>query len=777
MAKEKEVSEKKGIRYFKKQVAVFWLLFCLPFVLIGLMLLGAAFSDLPTILELEDPKSNLATEVFSSDGKIIGQYYTENRVNVNFSELSPHLTNALVSTEDERYYDHAGVDFIALLRVLKGVVTLNTSQGGGSTISQQLAKMLFSERPRSRWERVTQKFQEWIISVKLERRYTKEEIVSMYLNRFDFINNAVGIKSAANIYFSTTTDSLSLHEAAMLVGMAKNPALYNPLRRPELTKSRRNVVFAQMHRNDALTEQELDSLTQLPLGLKPTKISHIEGLAPYFREVLRQELKNILSAKDERSGAYLITDNEGNPYNIYEDGLKVYTTIDSRLQEYAEFAVREHLSKDLQPQFYNDLEKRARWNKERLAYDWRIDGKEIDKILYQSIRRSDRFRAELNRFVQCEECNPTDAEIEQFKKDSIPVIFDKKVEMTVFSYKGDIDTVMSPLDSIKYYKAFLRAGMVSLDPRTGFVKAWVGGVDYKHFKFDHVKQGKNQVGSTFKPFVYATGIREGLDPCLQVPNTITCFDMPAGQPRYCPKNSDGKYGGMVSLKEGLANSLNNVTAWVMKKYGPEAVAQLAKDLGITTRLDPVPSLCLGVADVNLLEITAANATFANRGVHLKPIFITRIEDKNGNPLYDAIPEATEALDERTSYIMINLLKGVIDQGTGRRLRRALPYGNITYPIAGKTGTTQSNSDGWFIGLTPDLVTGVWVGGEERSIRFASTLYGQGANMALPIWGYYMNRVYRDSDIDISKEDFEAPNFDLGVELDCGEMTTGPNWEE
>ena len=387
MAKEKEVSEKKGIRYFKKQVAVFWLLFCLPFVLIGLMLLGAAFSDLPTILELEDPKSNLATEVFSSDGKIIGQYYTENRVNVNFSELSPHLTNALVSTEDERYYDHAGVDFIALLRVLKGVVTLNTSQGGGSTISQQLAKMLFSERPRSRWERVTQKFQEWIISVKLERRYTKEEIVSMYLNRFDFINNAVGIKSAANIYFSTTTASLSLHEAAMLVGMAKNPALYNPLRRPELTKSRRNVVFAQMHRNDALTEQELDSLTQLPLGLKPTKISHIEGLAPYFREVLRQELKNILSAKDERSGAYLITDNEGNPYNIYEDGLKVYTTIDSRLQEYAEFAVREHLSKDLQPQFYNDLEKRARWNKERLAYDWRIDGKEIDKILYQSIRR------------------------------------------------------------------------------------------------------------------------------------------------------------------------------------------------------------------------------------------------------------------------------------------------------------------------------------------------------------------------------------------------------
>ena len=777
MADKKQVPEKKGWSQYRKQILIFWGIVIAPFVLVGLMLLGALFSDLPTIIELEDPKSNLATEVFSSDGKIIGQYYTENRVNVGYQQLSPHLTKALVSTEDERYFDHAGIDFIALLRVVKGIVTLNTSQGGGSTISQQLAKMLFSDKPRSKLERVSQKFQEWIIAARLERRYTKEEIVSMYLNRLDFVNNAVGIKSAANIYFSTTTDSLKLHEAAMLVGMAKNPALYNPLRRPELCRQRRNVVFGQMYRNDALSETEHDSLVELPLDLRPTKVSHVEGLAPYFREVLRQRIKDILQAKDERSGAYLITDNQGNPYNIYKDGLKVYTTIDSRLQAYAEYALREHLSKDLQPQFFKDLEKRSRWNKERLAYDWRIDGDDIEKILYQSIRRSDRFRSELNRYIHCEGCERSDAEIEAFKEDSIPVIFDKKVPMKIFSYEGEIDTVLSPLDSIKYYKAFLRAGMVSMDPRTGFVKAWVGGIDYKHFKFDHVQQGRNQVGSTFKPFVYATGIREGLDPCLEIPNTLTCFDMPAGQPRYCPKNSDGKYGGMVSLKDGLANSLNNVTAWVMKKYGPEAVAQLARDLGITTPLDPVPSLCLGVADINLLEITAANATFANKGVHLEPIFITRIEDKNGNPLYDAIPKTSEALDERTAYIMLGMLKGVIDRGTGQRLRRALPYGNIPYPIAGKTGTTQSNSDGWFIGLTPDLVTGVWVGGEERSIRFASTLYGQGANMALPIWGYYMNRVYRDTDIDISKEDFEKPNFDLGINLDCEETSNGPNFDQ
>lgn len=763
--------EKPIIKAFnlEKCLLILWGALLFPAFFIGLMLLNAAFSDLPTFEELENPQSKQATEVFSSDNVILGKYYTENRVNVRFDQLSPYLTDALVSTEDERYYTHSGIDFKALARAVVGAATGSSNSGGGSTLTQQLAKMLFHERPASMWERIQQKFQEWIIAVKLEKRYTKEEMVSMYLNKFDFINNAVGIKSASSIYFSTTPDSLKLHQAAMLVGMAKNPALYNPISRPERTEGRRNQVFQQMLRNEKITQEECDSLTALPLDLSVTRVSHIEGLAPYFREVLRLELKNLLSKTDSITGELAIKKPNGEPYNIYKDGLKIYTTIDSRMQEYAEFAVQEHLSKDLQKSFYKDLEKRKRWNEDGLPFDWRVTDDDISRILRTAIKRTERFRNEINRFAHCEGCNKTRAEIDQFKRDSIPVIFDRKVPMRIYTYQGEIDTVMSPLDSIKYYKAFLRAGMVSMDPKTGFVKAWVGGVNYKYFKFDHVRQGKNQVGSTFKPFVYATGIREGLQPCQQVPNVLTCFDMGDKEPRYCPRNSDGKYEGMVTLKEGLAKSMNNITAWVMKKYGAEAVTKLAKDMGITSYLAPVPSLCLGVADINLLEITAANAVFANQGLHIKPIFIARIEDKHGNSIYDALPETKEALDQRTSYLMLNLMKGVVDFGTARRLRLARPYGNIPYPIAGKTGTTQNNSDGWFIGLTPDLVTGVWVGGEDRSIRFSRTSLGQGANMALPIFGYYMNKIYQDKSIEISKKDFEEPELDLELNLDCGEI--------
>ena len=758
-----------------KSLLIFWGLILTPIFVLGIMLLNAAFSELPTFEQLENPQSNLATEVFSADQKILGKYYRENRVNVNFDELSPNLTNALVATEDERYYNHSGIDIKALFRVALGVATGNLDLGGGSTITQQLAKMLFSNQPRNTWERINQKFKEWIIAVKLERSYTKEEIISMYLNRFDFINNAVGIKSASNIYFSTSPDSLALHEAAMLVGMAKNPALYNPMRRPDITRTRRNVVFSQMFRNNLIDREAYDSLKALPLDIRFKKEDHITGLAPYFREILRRELQKILQSRDSLTQQYRIVRADGKPYDIYSDGLKIYTTIDSRMQSYAEFAVKEHLSKDLQQSFFDDLKKRKRWNKERLPFDWRVTDEDIERIIWGSIKRSDRFRNELNRYIHCDGCNPSEVEIQRFKKDSIWAIFNEPVRMKVFSYDGDIDTVMSPLDSIKYHKAYLRSGMVSLDPRTGFVKAWVGGISYKHFKFDHVMQGRNQVGSTFKPFVYATGIREGLSPCMKIPNVVTCFDIP-NQPRYCPKNSDGKYEGMVTLKEGLAKSLNNITAWVMKRFGPEAVTRLARDMGITSYLDPVPSLCLGVADINLLEITAANAVFANQGVHVQPIFIARIEDKNGNTLYEAIPETREALDERTSYLMLNMLKGVIDFGTGNRLRRDLPYGNIAYPIAGKTGTTQNNSDGWFIGITPDLVTGIWVGGEERSIRFSSTRLGQGANMALPIFGYYMNKVYRDPNIRISTENFERPDFDVEREIDCGEINKDINFD-
>lgn len=766
----------KNSTNFKKPSLIFWALVLSPIFVIALFLVIAAFSNLPTFEELENPKSNQATEVLSADGEILGKYYTENRVNVNYDDLAPSLTEALVGTEDERYFTHSGVDLQALGRVMYGVITLNTSQGGGSTITQQLAKMLFTEQPRSKIDRVQQKFREWIIAVRLEKQYTKEEIISLYLNKFDFINNAVGIKSAAKIYFNTTPDSLKVHESALLVGMAKNPSLYNPLRREDLAMERRNVVFGQMLRNDFLTKEEYDSLKVLPLGLDVQKDSHILGAAPYFREVLRQEIQDLLYEKNPATDKYVLSKADGEAYNIYRDGLKIYTTIDSRLQRSAEFAVQEHLGKNLQQEFFKDLERRKRWNEEKIAYDWRIDNTTAQNLLSRAVRRTDRYRNELNRFINCEDCNPNKKEIADFKTDSITRIFDTPTKMSIFSYKGNIDTVMTPLDSLKYYKAFLQAGMVSLDPKTGKVKAWVGGVDYEHFKYDHVKQGKNQVGSTFKPFVYATAIREGLTPCLKVPNVLTCFDIP-NQPRYCPKNSDGEYIGEVTLKEGLAKSMNNITAWIMKRYGPEAITKLARDMGISSNLDPVPSLCLGVADINLLEITAANAVFANRGVYIKPTVIDRIEDKNGNIIYQNIPEIKEALDERTAHIMLNMLKGVVDYGTGSRLRRNLPYGNIDFPIAGKTGTTQNNSDGWFIGITPELVTGVWVGGEERSIRFSSTRLGQGANMALPIFGYYIKRAAKDPKVGLSKKDFEWEKDETLPSMDCDDLNSAATFED
>jgi len=769
MEAEKKKKPSIPLHNFKPYLLGFWIMVALPFFLIAVMISAAAFSKLPSFEELENPQSLEASEVYSSDGVILGKYFRENRVNVNYDQISPYMIQALVSTEDERFFEHPGIDFEALGRVVKGVLTASTSQGGGSTITQQLAKMLFSDRPESRWERVNQKFKEWIIALKLERSYAKEEILTMYLNKFDYVNNAVGIKSAAAVYFNTTPDSLKLHQAAMLVGMCKNPALYNPLRRPEETMQRRNVVFYQMVRNDIISQEAFDSLKVLPLDLDFQIVSHVEGPAPYFREVLRASLRDLLNERNPVSGGYTIAKADGTPYDMYSDGLKVYTTINSKMQAHAEFAMREHMSKWVQPTFFKDLNTRKRYKSESIPFDWRITDDQIESILNTSIHRTERYRSEINRFANCDSCKRSKAELERFKKDSIPIIFNKKIPMKVFSYDGDIDTIMSPIDSIKYYKAFLRSGLVSIDPGTGFIKAWVGGIDYKYFKFDQVQLGKNQVGSTFKPMVYATGIREGLNPCQVVPNVLTCFDMPAGQPRYCPRNSDGKYEGVVTLKEGLAKSMNNITAWVLKQYGPEAVVKLARDMGITTPLDAVPSLCLGVADINLKEITAANAVFANNGVYIEPMIITRIEDKNGKSIYDAIPKTREALDERTSYIMIEMMKGVVNFGTGNRLRRNYPYGNIPHPMAGKTGTTQSNSDGWFIGLTPELVTGVWVGGEERSIRFARTANGQGASTALPIFGYYMNRIYNDAELKFSTADFERPASADGVDLNCTEL--------
>ncbi|HRT52648.1 MAG TPA: transglycosylase domain-containing protein, partial [Flavobacteriales bacterium] len=675
---------------------------------------------------------------------------------------------------------------------LRALVFLG-KKGGASTITQQLAKMLFHEPARGFFSRVRQKSQEWLISAKLEREYTKDEIIAMYLNRFDWINQAVGINSAARIYFNTTPDSLAVHQAALLVGMCKNPALFNPLRRPDTTLTRRNVVLYQMEKNGFITGAQRDSLKALPLSLDFQRVDHTEGPAPYLREVLREELKSLLAAKDPKTGALRIAKADGTPYDIYTDGLRIYTTIDPRMQRYAEFAVREHLGTELQPQFFKDIK-----DKKNRPFDFRVTKEEVASIMDAAMKRSDRYKTYTGKLcancqrpaayitttvTDCKKyyhCDPAkggcDTKWPVRSEKEIVAAFDQKEKMRVFSWKGEIDTLFSPNDSIRYYKSFLLSGLLSLDPATGFVKAWVGGPDFKHFQYDHVQQAHRQVGSTFKPFIYATAIREGMDPCLRVPNQKTCFDMPEGQPDWCPENSDAKYGGVLTLKRALANSVNTVTAYLMKQYSPQAVTVLARHMGVKSKLDPVPSLCLGVADLSLLEMTSAFATFANEGVHIEPIVFTRIEDKNGNTIYDATPVTTEALDPRTSFIMLDMLKGVADHGTAMRLRMGwgnrAKYGNIKYPTACKTGTTQNNSDGWFIGITPDLVTGVWTGAEDRSVRFSRTDLGQGANMALPIYGYFMNKVYADPSITISTGDFVRPSELTGVDLSCGDRPSG-----
>ncbi|MBK8340372.1 MAG: transglycosylase domain-containing protein [Flavobacteriales bacterium] len=725
-----------------------------------------------------------ATAILFSDGSLMGQYYRENRIPVKYDRISPHVVRALIATEDERFLDHSGIDLRGTLRA----AVYMGSKGGASTITQQLAKMLFTEKPASSLERVFQKLQEWIIAVRLERQYTKEEIIAMYLNRFDWINQAVGIQSAAHVYFNTSPDSLRIEEAALLVGMCKNPALFNPLRRPDTTEHRRMVVLAQMQRADMIDRAQYDSLKALPLGLRFQRIDHTEGPAPYFREVLRAKLTELFQEKDPATGKYKLAKADGSPYDIYTDGLSIHTTVDRRMQAYGEFAVQEHLRAELQNDFFKDLAK-----KKHRPFDFRVTEAEIASIMNTAMKRSVRYRVLVGK--QCPACERPAQYLEEVmhegsrhhhcrpdlggcdtfwpvvKEKDIPPIFEKPVPMRLFSWRGEIDTVMSPMDSIRYYKSFLQSGLYSIDPRTGFVKAWVGGIDFKHFQYDHVEQARRQVGSTFKPFIYATAMREGLAPCFTLPNQRVCFDMPEGQPDWCPENSDAKYGGMITLKQALAGSINTATAWLMKQYGPLPVTVLARHMGVKSPLDPVPSLCLGVADLTLEEMTGAFAAFANQGVYIEPIVFTRIEDKNGNAIYDVMPSTIEALDENTAYIMLDMLKGVMDRGTGMRLRMGwgnrAKYGNIKVPTAGKTGTTQNNSDGWFIGITPDLVTGIWTGAEDRSVRFASTDKGQGANMALPIYGYYMNKVYADSSITISTGDFEQPTgFDASV-LDCG----------
>ncbi len=726
-----------------------WSPFVIVFLLLFLISVGV-FGELPSVEELQNPKSNLATVVYSSDMKTLGKFYSENRVNVRFEELDKDLVDALVATEDARFYEHSGVDVKALFRAASGVFG-GGSSGGGSTITQQLAKMMYPRGEKlGKMALVTRKMKEWITATRLEKNYTKDEIMAMYLNKFDFLNLAVGIKSAAKIYFDKSSDSLEIQEAAMLVGMAKNPALFNPIRFPERAKQRRNVVMNQMVKYGYLSKEKYDTLKTKELGINFHPEDHNEGPAPYFREYLRD---NFLKAWCESH----INPETKKPYNIYKDGLKIYTTIDSRMQRYAEEAVNEHM-RDLQVIFSKECK-----TKKNAPFAWNVSKDEIKSIMNASMKRSERYR-----------------ELKQqgLSHDQIIATFYKPSPMRVFSLRGEIDTVLTPYDSIKYYKSFLQTGFMAMEPQTGYVKAWVGGINHKHYKYDHVKVSKRQVGSTFKPFVYALAIQEGLSPCHQVPNVRTCIALPDGTD-WCPSNSDGpndkNNGKMLTLKKALANSINYITAWVMKQYGPHAVVNLVKRLGVTSEIPEVPSICLGTPDISVFEMVGAISTFANKGTYVQPTFITRIEDKNGKVLEEFVPNSDEVFSEEKAYAMIQLMRGVVDGGTGSRLRGRYKLFN---QIAGKTGTTQHNADGWFLGLTPELVAGAWVGGEDRSIHFNSMVEGQGATMALPIWGKFFNKVYADKSLKVSNGEFPRPkNLDPNLELDCSKYDADNFQEE
>lgn len=737
-------SQKQGMSKFSKWI---WRLFLGGLVTIFIVFMLAAldvFGTLPTFEELENPENNLATEVISIDGETLGKYYRENRTPVKFSELPDNLIQALIATEDERFYEHSGIDFQGTARA---AVKLGRD-GGASTITQQLAKMLFTKTASGNiGKRLIQKVKEWVIAIRLEKQYTKNEIITMYLNKYDFGHAAVGIRSASRIYFGKEPNDLSIDQSAMLVGMLKNSSLYNPMRREEMVTQRRNVVLGQMVRNEFLTEQVKDSLQKLPLELDINLEGHSDGTATYFREYVREFMRKWMKENPKTNGE---------SYNIYRDGLKIYVTLDSRLQKNAEEAMSEHMA-NLQRVFFKQQKK----NKTAPFYD--LEEEQIESTMLSAMKRSDRWRKMKKNGAS--------------EKD-IKASFYVETPMKIFSWKGDIDTLLTPYDSIRYSKFILQAGVLSTDPTTGHVKAWVGGIDYKHFQYDHVKQGKRQVGSTFKPFVYATAINQlGLSPCDEFPNTP--YTIPAGkyhlEEDWTPRNSGEEYGGLRTLKNALANSINVISANLIDQTTPQNVVRMAKNLGVETDIPAVPSVALGTVDLSLYEMIGALNTFANKGMYVKPMMILRIEDKNGTILEEFMPETKEVLSESIAYTTINLMEGVTRYGSGVRLRTSggkypdkvvtgYPY-QFDNPIAGKTGTTQNQSDGWFIGLVPNLSTGVWVGAEDRAVHFADLTRGQGATMALPIWALYMKKNYADEDLSISKEDFEAPE-ELTIIVDC-----------
>ena len=744
MAKKKETN-------FKKYIKRFWIIVLGGFASILLVFLLASwgvFGELPTFEELENPEKNLATEVISSDGVTLGKYAFKNRTPVGFSDLPENLVNALIATEDERFYEHSGIDFRGLARA---IVKLGKG-GGASTITQQLAKNLFNKGgSSSTLKRLTQKVKEWIVATKLERQYTKNEIVAMYLNTQGFLFNAIGIRSASRIYFGKEPKNLDIQESAILVAMLKNPRQFNPNREISKGKSlvRRNVVFAQMAKNEFITRKEKDSLQQLPLKINFTPESHNDGLATYFREYLRGYLKKWTKNNPKPNGEL---------YNINRDGLKIFVTIDSRMQQYAQEAVQEHIS-NLQKYFFKEQQK----NETAPFYD--LEEEQIDAIYKRARKRSDRYR-------RMKKNGYSDQQIDS--------AFNASTDMRVFSWneQREVDTIMSPNDSIKYYKTILRSGLLSIEPQTGHIKAWVGGINHKYFKYDHVDQGKRQVGSTFKPFVYATAINQlRLSPCEKFPNTP--YTIPKGRfgipEAWTPKNSGEKYGGEITLKSALAKSINVISARLIDMVTPLNVVRLAKSAGIKSRIPKSPSIALGSVELSLMEMTGAYATFANKGMRVEPNMLLRIEDKNGTVLTDFTPKTNEVLSEESAYVVLELLKGVTTAGSGVRLRTSehyykdiitgFPY-EFTNPIAGKTGTTQNHTDGWFMGVVPNLATGVWTGGEDRAVHFENIAEGQGATMSLPTWALFMKKVYADTSLNISKEDFEKPES-IGIVTTCG----------
>jgi penicillin-binding protein 1A len=760
MAKTQQ-KKKKTSQGFGKYLKWFWGLFFAGVFAVFLIFLLAAwgvFGEMPTFERLENPQTNLATEILSSDGETLGKFYLDdNRTPVAYKDLPNNLVEALIATEDARYYEHSGIDARGTLRALFFL----GQRGGASTISQQLARQLFvGVRSKNKFQAITQKIKEWVIATRLERNYTKEEIIAMYMNIYDFNYNADGIRSASKIYFGKEPKDLKIEESAVLVGMLKNSSLYNPLRREELVRNRRNTVLAQMAKYDYISETQKDSLQALEMDINFNPESHREGLATYFRMYLQRFLNNWVKENPKP-----VTEGGSDTWNIYLDGLKVYTTIDSRMQANAEKAVADHM-KRLQAEFFH--QNTPMRNPTTPFQD--LKSEEIRLIMERAMKNSERWR-------KLKAQGKSEKEI----RDS----FTKKAEMTVFDWNSETqekDTVMTPLDSIRYYKTFLRAAMMSMEPQTGHVKAWVGGIDYKHFQYDNVIQGARQAGSTFKPFVYAAAIDQlRYSPCDELPDNQYCIEANKhGNPEpWCPKNSNGKYSGeMYTLKRALANSMNTVTAQLIDRVGPKPVVSIVKNLGLTREILEVPSIALGTPDFNVYEMVGAYGTFANQGVYVKPVMVTRIEDKNGTVLYEYTPETKDVLSKEVAYAMVNLLEGVTEGGSGTRLRHntqaeetvykeiitGYPY-EFTNPIAGKTGTTQNQSDGWFMGMVPNLVTGVWVGGEDRATHFKNIRYGQGASMALPIWALYMKQNYTNPELGISDGEFVAPE-EMSINLDC-----------